>query len=182
MASVVDGDTLDMHGQRVRLWGIDAPESSQTCQQGGKTVRCGQVAALALADFLGQKTVFCTRKETDRYGRAVAVCSVAGQEVNAWLVEQGHALAYRDYGGAVYNTQEQAARAARRGMWAGSFVPPWAYRQQARTATTSTQRDSTPGMFTSCKEARAAGKVPLMRGEPGYHPRLDGDRDGKACE
>ena len=188
VVSVVDGDTLDMRGQRLRLWGIDAPESSQTCEQGGKTVRCGQAAALALADLTGQKTVSCTRRDVDRYGRTVAVCRVAGQEVNAWMVEQGHALAYRQYGGNVYDTQEQAARAARRGMWAGSFVPPWDFRKLGRTPTattsnTSTQRDSnTPGMFQSCAEARAAGKTPVLAGEPGYNPKLDGDKDGKACE
>lgn len=191
VASVVDGDTLDIHGQRVRLWGIDAPESSQTCTVAGKVARCGQAAALALADYLGQRAVSCTRKDTDRYGRMVGVCSVSGVEVNRWQVEQGNALAYVQYGGAVYNEAEARARAARLGVWAGSFVEPWNYRKAKRegtsssSASTSSQNgaaSSRAGMFTSCKEARAAGKTPLLRGEPGYNPKLDGDKDGKACE
>ncbi|WP_421684966.1 thermonuclease family protein [Thermus thermophilus] len=84
-ASVVDGDTLEIQGVRVRLWGIDAVESSQTCLDvGGKPWPCGRRAAFALADFLGQRTVRCERRDTDRYGRVVAVCHVGGLEVNRW--------------------------------------------------------------------------------------------------
>lgn len=189
VASVVDGDTLDIHGQRVRLWGVDAPESSQTCTVAGKVAQCGQAAALALADFIGQKTVSCTRKDTDRYGRLVGVCSVAGVEVNRWQVEQGNALAYVQYGGAVYNEAEARARAARLGVWAGEFVKPWDFRAARRggsSAGTSSNSGATAGevggMFQSCAAARAAGKSPLIRGQAGYNPNLDGDKDGRACE
>ena len=192
VASVVDGDTLDIHGQRVRLWGVDAPESSQTCTVAGKVALCGQAAALALSDFIGQKTVSCTRKDTDRYGRLVGVCSVTGVEVNRWQVEQGNALAYVQYGGAVYNEAEARARAARVGVWAGEFVTPWDYRKAKRegtptsTASTSAPSVAAPGggssMFQSCAAARAAGETPLLRGQAGYNPKLDGDKDGRACE
>lgn len=189
VASVVDGDTLDIHGQRVRLWGVDAPESSQTCTVAGKVAQCGQAAALALSNFIGQKTVSCTRKDTDRYGRLVGVCSVAGVEVNRWQVEQGNALAYVQYGGAVYNEAEARARAARVGVWAGEFVKPWDYRAARRGGSsvgTSSNSSATAGeagaMFQSCAAARAAGKAPLLRGQAGYNPKLDGDKDGRACE
>ncbi|GBD41863.1 hypothetical protein HRbin39_01250 [bacterium HR39] len=73
-ASAVDGDTLEVHGQRVRLWGIDAVESSQTCLDAqGRPWPCGRRAAFALADFIGGSPVACAPKDADRYGRVVAV-------------------------------------------------------------------------------------------------------------
>src|SRR6185295_14474596 len=73
-ASVIDGDTIEIHDQRIRLFGIDAPESRQTCEAAGQTYRCGQQAVLALADRIGQRIVVCEGRDVDRYGRIVAVC------------------------------------------------------------------------------------------------------------
>lgn len=127
-ASVIDGDTLEIHGRRIRLQAIDAPEARQSCRRGDETWPCGRQAAFALADRIGTKPVECRARETDRWGRAVAVCRAGGAELNGWLVEQGWALAYRAYG-KDYVGQEEAARAHRRGVWAGSFVPPWEHRR-----------------------------------------------------
>ena len=95
-ASIIDGDTLEIHGTRIRLHGIDAPESGQSCFEGRKQYRCGQRAALALANKIGRGTVSCTPKDRDRYGRVVAVCYSRGEDLNAWMVSQGWALAYRN--------------------------------------------------------------------------------------
>jgi endonuclease YncB( thermonuclease family) len=65
-ASVIDGDTIDIHGQRIRLHGIDAPESRQTCVADGEVWRCGQQAALALFDFIGRSPVACQEQGEDR--------------------------------------------------------------------------------------------------------------------
>src|SRR5262249_37850810 len=127
-ASIIDGDTLEIHGQRIRLFGIDAPEHDQTCAAAGSQYRCGQQAALALADEIGAKTVACSPRDVDRYGRIVAVCSIAGEDLNAWIVRQGWALAYREYSSA-YVADEDAAHAAGDGIWRGSFEPPWQWRQ-----------------------------------------------------
>jgi len=90
VATVIDGDTIDIHGTRIRLHGIDAPESAQLCQRpDGVRWRCGQQAALALQDHLGRRTVTCVQRDTDRYGRRVAQCSVGGTDLNAWLVANG---------------------------------------------------------------------------------------------
>jgi endonuclease YncB( thermonuclease family) len=130
-ASVIDGDTIEIHGIRIRLFGIDAPESRQLCtDRSGQQYRCGQVAALALADRIGQRTVHCEPRDTDRYGRTVAICSAGGENLNGWLVAQGHAVAYRRYGGKIFDTEETEARAAGRGVWQGEFQLPWEWRRE----------------------------------------------------
>lgn len=131
-ASVVDGDTLEIQGSRIRLWGVDAVESSQSCLDAqGQAWACGRRAAFALADFLGQRTVRCQEKDRDRYGRVVAVCSVGGVEINRWLVEQGWALDYTRYSGGHYRQAEAEARLHRRGIWQGRFQEPSAFRRLA---------------------------------------------------
>lgn len=129
VSSVIDGDTIDIHGQRFRLFGIDAPESKQLCGDAkGKTYRCGQVAANALSNLIGRQTVTCEKKDVDRYKRIVAVCSVKGQDVGAYLVAKGLAVAYVYYSSA-YVPDETAARRARVGLWTGSFDMPWDWRK-----------------------------------------------------
>jgi len=131
-ASVVDGDTLDIQGRRVRLHGIDAPESAQLCQDGaGKDWRCGQQAALALSDRIARRPVTCEAKDQDRYGRIVGACQVAGENLNAWMVSQGWAMAYRQYS-SDYVSAEATAKAASAGIWRGTFQPPWDWRKEAR--------------------------------------------------
>jgi endonuclease YncB( thermonuclease family) len=131
-ASVIDGDTLEIRGTRIRFHGVDAPESAQTCQSSDdKAYRCGQQAALALSGKIGTATVSCEQKDVDRYKRIVAVCSAGGEDLNAWLVQQGHALAYRQYS-TDYVGQENDARRSKRGVWAGRFTPPWDWRKGSR--------------------------------------------------
>ena len=128
VASVIDADTIEIHGERIRLFGIDAPESCQTCiDASSRTWRCGQRAALALQELIERRTVSCAERDIDRYGRIVGRCLVGGLDVNEWLVVQGFALAYRWYSHD-YIAAEDQARAARRGVWAGSFEPPWEWR------------------------------------------------------
>jgi endonuclease YncB( thermonuclease family) len=127
-ASVIDGDTIDIHGTRIRLNGIDAPESRQTCEANGTTYRCGQRAAIALSDFLTTHVVSCEQTGTDRYRRVLATCSVDGADIGEWMVSQGWAIAYRKYSVA-YVQVEEKAHAEKRGLWAGTFLNPEQWRR-----------------------------------------------------
>lgn len=135
-ASVIDGDTIEIHGNRIRLEGIDAPESSQLCQDAaGRRYRCGQSAAMYLDGMIAGKPVSCAVSSHDRYGRAVAECfiSVDGKStsLNAQMVYGGQAIAYRRYS-REYVDEEDAARAARLGLWTGTFEEPEAWRRANR--------------------------------------------------
>lgn len=133
-ASVIDGDTIDIHGQRVRLHGIDAPESSQTCDSTARgTWRCGQEAALALDDFIAGRPVMCLGRSQDRYGRTIARCTVGAIDLNGWLVLNGWATAYRTYS-KDYVAAEEQAKAGRRNIWSGGFAQPETYRMAQRPA------------------------------------------------
>ncbi|WP_311538675.1 thermonuclease family protein [uncultured Bradyrhizobium sp.] len=129
-ASVIDGDTLEILGTRVRLYGIDAPEHDQLCRdQHGAHYRCGQVAANALAAFIGRQTVACVEVDRDRYGRVVAVCSAGKVDLADWLVRGGFAVDWPRYSKGDYAAAEAEARGAQSGLWSGRFVEPWRYRQ-----------------------------------------------------
>jgi endonuclease YncB( thermonuclease family) len=139
-ASVIDGDTIEIHGTRIRLHGIDAPESAQLCIVQEREVRCGQQAAFALTDRIGRGAVSCEPRDRDRYGRIVAVCSVRGEDLNAWLVAEGWAMAYREFS-PDYIAQEQVASAAKIGIWAGEFVAPWDWRRGERISAEVLQKE-----------------------------------------
>lgn len=132
-AVIIDGDTLAMGWprERVRLHGIDAPESEQLCLADGERWSCGRDATRALGQLIGIDPVACEARDVDRYGRVVAVCRIDGQDVNAWMVAEGWALAYRRYS-MDYVDEEAAARAAKRGVWRGELVAPWDWRRGVR--------------------------------------------------
>ena len=131
-ASVIDGDTIDIHGQRIRLSAIDAVESHQPCLLAdGKRWNCGRDAAFALSNKIGRAPVSCEVEGIDRYGRSVAICVLRGEDINAWMVENGWAVAYRHYG-TQYVPAADHAREARLGIWTSQFMMPWDWRKEHR--------------------------------------------------
>jgi endonuclease YncB( thermonuclease family) len=137
VASVIDGDTIEIHGQRIRLFGIDAPEGGQLCvRPTGDRWRCGQQASFALADRIGRATVRCEQRDTDRYGRVVAVCFKGGEELNRWMVANGWAVAFRRYS-LDYVAEEDTAQRNRTNIWSGAFDMPWDWRGQNRNRSRS---------------------------------------------
>jgi endonuclease YncB( thermonuclease family) len=146
-ASVIDGDTIEIHGQRIRIQAIDAPESGQWCGEGESRWRCGKASAEALDAMVAGATVTCRqdpRDPEDRYKRALARCEARGTDLGESLVRAGLAVAYRKYldyrngeprpykAGVL--AAEAQAQAAKRGLWAGVFDFPWDWRAARRGA------------------------------------------------
>lgn len=129
---VIDGDTIDVAGERIRLWGIDAPEGAQRCTHDGAAYDCGHNATEALVAILGGLEPTCEPRDRDRYGRTVAVCRARGIDIGAEMVRQGWALDYGRYSHGAYEHQEREAKAAHRGVWAGQVQPPWEWRREQR--------------------------------------------------
>ena len=130
-ARVIDGDTLEINGERIRLHGIDAPEMRQSCWRDGKVWRCGGDAANALAGMIASRAVACRKLDRDSYGRMVSKCRVAGEDLGEWMVLNGWAVAYV-YFSYEYSRAEQRAKSARRGIWASEFEMPWEWRRANR--------------------------------------------------
>jgi len=127
-ASVLDADAILLAGRPVRIAGIDAPEGGQHCNRpDGREWLCGSRAAIALEDFLNEKTVKCRWATKDRINRTVATCWADGQDVGDWLVRNGWAMAFRRYS-SDYVMAEEEAKNLKRGIWIGTMQPPWEWR------------------------------------------------------
>lgn len=129
-ARIIDGDTIEIAGERIRLFGIDAPESRQQCRSGsGLNYPCGRAATRALSAAIRGSRVSCTPVDHDRFDRDVAICTAGGHDLGDVMVRSGHAIDYARYSQGRYVDAEREARAARRGLWAGTFDQPDAWRR-----------------------------------------------------
>src|SRR3981189_1578772 len=109
-ASVIDGDTLEIHGMRIRFWGVDAPESNQLCRgEDSLQYQCGAKAANDLDAFIARRPVNCLPITLDQYGRTVASCSVEGVDLGLWLVRNGLALDWPQYSKGKYDAAQRDA-------------------------------------------------------------------------
>ena len=127
---VIDGDTIDIWSTRIRLEAIDAPELDQTCDDSdGRPWSCGSVAARELRRHVNGHELKCEPSRYDQFKRVLAICfRPDGSDVNAWMVRQGWALAFRST--TRYRAAQDEAAAAKRGLWAGGFITPWDWRQR----------------------------------------------------
>jgi endonuclease YncB( thermonuclease family) len=128
--SAVDGDGLRIGAERIRLWGIDAPELDQQCTRDKAVYPCGAEARNALERLLSAGAPSCERLYEDPYGRTVARCRVAGADLGAAMVRSGWAVDFRRYSAGAYADEEANARGAKRGLWAGEFDLPAQWRKQ----------------------------------------------------
>ena len=128
--NVIDGETLEMQGQVVKLFGIDALEADQICLNGNRPWPCGEESTRSLAALVGGQPVRC---QTIRNlgGYILATCDLNGDDLAAFMVANGWAFADRSQS-ADYAPHEEAAKTARGGVWSGEFVPPWEWREGKR--------------------------------------------------
>lgn len=132
-AVVIDGDTTDIHGRRIRLLDVDAPETRQLCEDWmGVEWRCGQQAALSLYDWIDERTVTCETTEMDRYKRMLAHCTIGDQDISEWLAENGWAVPYRDCKCQTIRDAASRAKVWRTNIWSGTFMMPWEWRRALR--------------------------------------------------
>jgi endonuclease YncB( thermonuclease family) len=196
VVAIQDGDTLTLltperQQVRVRLSGIDAPESRQPY---------GTRAQQEISGLAFQKEVRIEIQDTDRYGRKVGRVYAGAVNVNAELVRRGAAWVYRQYNrDPALPPLEAEARRDRRGLWAlpvAEQVPPWDWRRGGRAAAPAVSTPSSPpgqkppsnsGVGFSCGSKRFCSQMTSCA-EAQFHlrqcglSRLDGDGDGVPCE
>ena len=126
---VIDGDTLDIQGQRIRIANIDAPESKQTCSLNGSAYYCGKTSTQFLRSFIGGSKATCKVISKDRYKRFISTCYVRETDIGAVMVAEGHAVAYLRYSRA-YKPLQDAAEREQRGIWSTEFMMPEKWRRQ----------------------------------------------------
>ncbi|MEI9406929.1 excalibur calcium-binding domain-containing protein [Mesorhizobium argentiipisi] len=198
VASIIDGDTIEVHGQRIRFNGIDAPESRQYCDDArGVEYPCGRRSAEALDSFLAaSRPVQCTFVTWDRYHRFVGDRRRAdGASVAAWMVEHGQALDWPRYSNGAYAAQQAKAEAAKVGLWVGKFEAPWDWRASHADGAAPASRPL--GIISrklvaqsgysceprrTCKQISSCDEAQWYLQNCSWGGKLDRDSDGVACE
>tara|TARA_Y100000996_G_scaffold148472_1_gene114371 strand:+ start:759 stop:1238 length:480 start_codon:yes stop_codon:yes gene_type:complete len=130
---IIDGDSLKRHQKRYRIQGIDAPELKQLCWIDDQPWSCGEAAGDYLRSIQGREGLFCIKVDEDRYRRDIVKCSVQTKDgikdVGSIMVEEGYALAYRQYS-KEYIEEEKRAKDMKKGIWKSRFIYPWEWRRK----------------------------------------------------
>ena len=128
-ARVIDGDTIHIHKNKIRLHAIDAPEIKQTCTLDTKEWFCGQQSTTELKKLINNQKLECITNDVDIYNRYVAICFVNNTNINQWMVKNGWAIAYKYYS-TDYINEEKFARENKLGIWKSEFIEPYLYRKK----------------------------------------------------
>ena len=130
-AKIIDGDTIHIGKNKIRLHGIDAPEINQTCEKNNITWLCGENATNALVNIINSQKIICSIKDIDQYNRYIGVCFVNNLNMNKYMVINGWAIAYRYYS-KDYIEVENIAKRKKVGIWQGSFQEPYLFRKKQK--------------------------------------------------
>jgi endonuclease YncB( thermonuclease family) len=178
-ASVIDGDTIDIHGERIRILDIDAPESGQSCTKpGGEEWRCGQKAALALSNWIGSQTVACATTGKDIYDRWLARCTVGSANMGEWLAVNGWVVPYRDCHCEVIREAAARAKAAGVGIWSSEFQMPWEWRATEK-AQTEPQPDAQGRCVIKGNISKSGERIYHVPGNRYYDKTIVDERSGE---
>ena len=166
---IMDADTIELHGEKIRFSGIDAPEMNQLCRNAeNQEYNCGLTGSRALEDVITQSNgsqVTCSETGKDFFDRILAECFIGHININSWLVSNGWALAYRKYSSA-YVAEEQSAQESSKGLWQGEFVKPWDWRRGNRLS--STKKIATQGCKIKGNISNSGEKIFHVSGSSGY--------------
>jgi endonuclease YncB( thermonuclease family) len=165
---VVDGDTIVLNGVKIRLEGIDAPESDQVClDERAQRWTCGITARDRLDEKIGGNPITCSTTGRDKYRRDLATCRLGSEDLNQWLVREGLALSFIRYSH-VYDSDETFAREKRLGLWSGAFVAPWDWRHRnGKTivlGASSVPLSARPELLAPASSAQAPSLDCIMKG------------------
>ena len=130
-AKIIDGDTIHINKNKIRLHGIDAPEIKQTCKIEDKIWNCGIKSSLALKKLILDNNITCVVSDIDKYNRYIAECFINNQNINKLMVRNGWAIAYRYYS-IDFIEEEKLAEKDKIGIWQGKFQDPYLYRKSKK--------------------------------------------------
>lgn len=123
---IIDGDSLEIGSERIRLVGLDAPEFTQSCKNNKKEkYPCGKEALKFLTNLIGKDEVKCIPHKKDKYNRHLSTCYVNNKDINAELVKNGYAIVYLESN---YQKEQDFAKSHKKGLWSGKFMHPRLYR------------------------------------------------------
>ena len=128
-AKVIDGDTIHINKNKIRLHAIDAPETNQTCYKNSKVWYCGLESTIFLKELIGNNKIECITQGKDRYNRFIGICYKDNLDLNSEMVLNGWAIAYRYYS-KEYVEEEEEAKRDKKGIWIGDFEEPYLFRKK----------------------------------------------------
>ncbi|MDC3036483.1 thermonuclease family protein [Candidatus Pelagibacter sp.] len=126
---IIDGDTINLNGEKIRFSGIDTPEIKQKCTKNNEVIMCGIEAKELLINKIKNNKINCVREGKDQYKRTLAECFVNDLSLSSYLVKSGYAFAYRKFSNK-FIEDEDFARSNKLGMWSMNFEYPWDWRKK----------------------------------------------------